>query len=167
MKNSKHVSTPLASHFKLSSKDCPTNEYGKEEMQTIPYSSVVGSLMYAMVCTRLDIAHVVGVVSCFLDNSRKEHWQAVKWIVRYLKGTSRVCLSFGSGKPMLNSYTNVDMADDVDSRKFTSGYMMTFVGGAMSWQSRLQKCVALSFTKAKYIVVTEATNEFLWMQKLL
>ena len=71
----------------------------------------------------------------------------MKWIVRYLKGTSRVCLSFGSGKPMLNSYTNVDMADDVDSRKFTSGYMMTFAGGTMSWQSRLQKCVTLSSQK--------------------
>jgi len=76
MKNFKPV-TPLACHFKLSSKDCPTNEYEKEEMQKIPYSSAVGSLMYDMVCTRPDIAHVIGVVSRFLTNPGKEHWQVV------------------------------------------------------------------------------------------
>ena len=73
MKNSKPVSILFVGHFKLSSKDCPTSEYHKEEMQKISYSSVVGSLMYAMVCTRLDIAHVVGVVSRFLSNLGKEH----------------------------------------------------------------------------------------------
>ena len=101
-------------------------------MHNISYSSAVGSLMYVMVCTRPDIAHVVGVVSRFLANPGKEHWQAVKWILRYLKGTSRVCLCFGSGKPVLNGYTDADMAGDVDYRKSTSGYMMTFAGGAVS-----------------------------------
>jgi len=72
----------------------------------------------------------------------------VKWILRYLKCTFRVCLCFGSGEHVLNGYTNADMVGDVDSRKSTYGYMMTFVGGVVSWQSRLQKCVALSSTKA-------------------
>ena len=96
MSNSTPVSTPLASHFKSSSQQCPTSEKEKEEMKKIPYASVVGSLMYAMVCTRPDIAHAVGVVSCFLSNSGKEYWHAVKWIFKYLRGTSRVCLCFGS-----------------------------------------------------------------------
>jgi len=108
-------------------------------MQKIPYSFAVGSLMYAMVCTRLDIAHAVGIVSRFLANPGKEHWKAMKWILMYLKGTSRVCLCLGSGKLVLNGYTNAYMAGDVDSRKSTSCYMMTFLGGAVSWQSRLQK----------------------------
>ena len=56
----------------------------------------------------------------------------MKWILKYLKGTSRVCLCFRSGKPVLNGYTDANMAGDVDSRKSTSGYMMTFVGGAVS-----------------------------------
>jgi len=73
-------------------------------------------MMHAMVCTRPDIAHVVGVVSHFPASPGKEHWQVVKWILRYLKGTSRVCLCFGSGKPVLNSYTDADMAGDVDFR---------------------------------------------------
>lgn len=69
----KPVSCPLAGHFKLSSNQCPTSEKDKEEMLKIPYASAVGYLMYAMVCTRLDIAHSVSVVSCFLTNSDKEH----------------------------------------------------------------------------------------------
>ena len=123
--------------------------------------------MYVMVCTRPNIAHVVGVVSRFLGNPRKKHWQAVKLILRYLKGTSRVCLCFGSDKLVLNGYTDVDMVGDMDSRQSTFVYMMTFVGRAVSWQSRLQKCVALSSTEAEYIVVTKATKELLWMQKFL
>ena len=78
MNNSKPTSTPLAGHFKLSSQQCPTGEKEKEEMKKIPYASAVGSLMYAMVCMRADIAHAIGVISRFLSNPGKEHWQAVK-----------------------------------------------------------------------------------------
>ncbi|MCI64206.1 GDSL esterase/lipase 1-like, partial [Trifolium medium] len=74
-------------------------------MKKVPYASAVGSLMYDMVCTRPDIAHEVGVVSRFLFNPDKDHWQAVKWILIYLKGTSKVCLCFGGGDPVLDGYT--------------------------------------------------------------
>ncbi|PKI73919.1 hypothetical protein CRG98_005683 [Punica granatum] len=156
MGNAKPVSSPLVSHFKLSSKQYPTSEKEKEEMKKVLYSSTVGSLMYAMVCTRPNIAHSVGV-----------HWNAVKWILRYLRGTSKVCLHFGTDKPELVGYTNTDIAGDIDSRKSTSGYLMTFAGGAISWQSKLQKCIALSTTEAEYIAVTEGCKEMLWLQKFL
>ena len=84
-------------------------------MSRVPYASAVGSLMYAMVCTRPDIAHAVGVVSHFLSNPGREHWGAVKWIMRYLRGTSNLRLTFGSGKSVLVGYTDSDMAEDVDS----------------------------------------------------
>ncbi|KAI4347747.1 hypothetical protein L6164_008530 [Bauhinia variegata] len=140
---------------------------GKEEMKKVPYASVVGSLMYAMVCTRPNVAHAVGVVSRYLSNPSKEHWQVVKWILRYLRGTSRFCLCFGASKHVLDGYTDADMIGDVDSRKSTSGYLMTFVGGAVSWQSKLQKCVALSSTEVEYIAITEARKELLWMKRFL
>ena len=88
-----------------------------------------------MVCTRPDIGYAVGVVSRFLSNIGKEHWSAVKWILRYLKGTAKQCLCFGNGNQILVGYVDADMAGDVDSRKSTSGYLITFVGGAVSWQS--------------------------------
>ena len=89
MKKLKPVSTPLAGHFKLRKRLCPSTKNKKGKMSVIPYSLAVGSLMYAMVCTRLDISHVVGVVSRFLANPSKAHWEAVKWIFRYLRGTQR------------------------------------------------------------------------------
>lgn len=95
MKDAKPIGTPLAAHFKLSTELCPSDDKEKEEMSRIPYASTVGNLMYAMVCTQPDIAYSVGVVSKFLTNPRKQHWQPVKWILRYLKGTSHYCLCFG------------------------------------------------------------------------
>ena len=95
-------------------------------MMKIPYASTVGSLMYAMVCTWPDIGYVVGVVSRFMSNPGKEHWNAVKWILRYLKGTSNMCLRFGSRKPQLDGFTDSDMSADVDTRRSTSGYVMTY-----------------------------------------
>ena len=101
-------------------------------MVAIPYSSAVGSLIYAMVCTRLDIAHAIGVVNRFLANLGKEHWEVVKWIFKYLRGSSKLCLSFRKGKPVLEGYTDADMAGDLDGRKSTSSYLFTFVRGAIS-----------------------------------
>ena len=67
----------------------------------MPYASVVGSLMYAMVCMRPNIAYAIGVVSRFLSNPGKENWVVVKWILKYLRGTSKTCLCFGTEKHVL------------------------------------------------------------------
>ena len=119
----------------MNAKQCPRREKEKAEMRAVSYASTVDSLMYAMVCTRPDIAFVVGAVSQYMSNPIREHWAAVKWILRYLKGTSQVCLWYGVEKTMLESFTNSDMSGDADSRRSTSGYVMTYVGEAMSWQS--------------------------------
>ena len=151
MEKAKVVSTPLATHFKLSSKQIPSNEDEKLYMQRVPYASAVGSLMYTMVCTRLDIAHDVGTVSRFLSNPGREHWNAVKWILRYLRGTVNMMLCFGDDKPTVVGHLDSDIARDIDSRKSTSGYMNKFAGGAVTWQSRLQRCVALSTTEEEFL----------------
>ncbi|GJR64776.1 retrovirus-related pol polyprotein from transposon TNT 1-94 [Tanacetum coccineum] len=83
-----------------------------------------------------DLVHAVGVVSRFLSNPGKKHWEAVKWIFRYLRGTSKLGITFGNRKPMLVGFTDSDMARNKDNMKSTSGYLMTFTGGAVSWQSR-------------------------------
>ena len=122
--------------------------------------------MYAMICTRINIAHAVGVVSIFLENTSKEHWEVVKWIFKYMRGTSKLCLSFGKGNPVLEGYTDANMDGDLDGRKSTSGYLFTFVGGAISWKSKLQKCVALSTTEAEYIATTKAKKGIVWIMAL-
>ena len=80
MKSAKPVSTPLASHLKLSKQMCPTTKEEKEGMTKVPYSSAVGSLIYAMMCTRPDICYVVSLVSMYQYNPGRDHWKAVKII---------------------------------------------------------------------------------------
>ena len=81
MQQSKPVSTPLAAYIKLSTALSPKSKEEKEYMSHVSYSSAVGSIMYAMVCTHPDISHAVSVVSRYMANPTKEHWQAVKWIL--------------------------------------------------------------------------------------
>ena len=88
MQNAKPVSTPFASHLKLSKEMCPKTQDEMYYMSKVPYASVVGSLMYAMVYIRPDIAHAVGVVRRYMKNIGKEHWMEVKWILRYFIGTT-------------------------------------------------------------------------------
>ena len=85
MENAKVVSTPLPGHLKFTKEMCPKTQEKEDNMSKVPYTLVVGRLMYAMVCTRPDIAHAVGVVSRYVSNTEIEHWNAVKWILRYLR----------------------------------------------------------------------------------
>ena len=81
MQDAKAVSTPLASHFRLTKGMCAKAQEEVDKMSNILYSLAIGSLMYEMVCTCLDIAHAVGVVSRYMSNLGMEHWSVVQWIL--------------------------------------------------------------------------------------
>ena len=167
---SKPVSTPLAPHFKLSASSSPRNEAEREYMSKVPYANAVGSLMYAMVCTRLDISQEVGVGSRYMHDPGKEHWQAVKWILRYILKTEDVGLIFEQDKlggQYVVGYCDSDYAGDLDKRRSTTGYVFTLAKAPVSWKSTLQSTVALSTTEAEYMAVTEAVKEAIWLQGLL
>jgi len=136
-------------------------------MSKVPYASAVGNLMYPMVCTKPDIAHAVGVVSRFLSNPGKEHWEGVKWILIYLKSTSKMHLSFKRSNLTLQGFSDADLGGDLDGRKSTTGYIFTLGGTAISWKSKLQGRVSLSTTEAEYIVISEAAKEMIWFKNLL
>ena len=93
--------------------------------------------MYAMVCTRPDIAHAVGVVSRYMNNPGKEHWMAVKWILRYLRGTKNQALCFSGSNIALKGYVDADMAGDRDNRRSTTRYVFTVGGTTVSWVSKI------------------------------
>jgi ATP-binding cassette subfamily B (MDR/TAP) protein 1 len=78
MQNAKPINSPLAGHHKLSKDQYPTSKREKEAMKKVPYHSVVGSLMYAMVCTRHGLTYAIGVVSQFMSNPGEAYWAAVK-----------------------------------------------------------------------------------------
>eukprot|EP00253_Pinus_taeda_P012443 PITA_12443 len=86
--DSKPVKVPIPVGVRLSTKQCPKQQEEEEDMSRVLYASAVGSLMYAMVCTRPDIAHVVGVLRRYMSKPGKEHWTTVKRVFRYLHGTS-------------------------------------------------------------------------------
>nr|XP_009770583.1 PREDICTED: uncharacterized protein LOC104221257 [Nicotiana sylvestris] len=86
---------------------------------------------------RPDIAHAIGTVSGFLSNRGKKYWDAVRWILRYLKGTADLKLCFGNGKPEFVCYTDSNLGGNLGNSRSTSGYLITFTGEVMSWQSRL------------------------------
>ena len=151
---------------------CPSNEAERKEMSRVPYASTMGSLMFAMICTRPDIIQAVGVVSRYMANPDGEHWIAVKRILRYIRGTSDVALCYGELEFTVRGYVDSDFAGDLDKRspaksKSTTGYMFTLAGAAVSWVSKLQTVVALSTTEAEYMAATQACKEAIWIQRLL
>nr|GEU33854.1 retrovirus-related Pol polyprotein from transposon TNT 1-94 [Tanacetum cinerariifolium] len=165
MSSCKPVPTPLAPHFKLSSHECPKSEEDKEDMSRVLYWNAVGSLMYAMVCTRPDLAHAVSVVSRYMHNPGKMHWEAVKCIPRYLKGSSNIGLSFEKGRASPNGvvgYVDFDYTGDLDARKSLSLYTFSHCGSAISWYSFLQAIISLSTTEEEYISSNEGVKEAIW-----
>ena len=169
MANAKVVSTPLANHFKLSTRQCPSTKEEVEDMSKVPYASAVGCLMYAMVCTRPDLAHAVSVVSKYMANPGRQHCDGVKWIFRYLKGTMDYGIMFGRQQKDISvvGYVDSDYAGDLDNRRSTTGYVYTLAGGPICWRSGLQSLVALSTTEAEYMAIAEAAKEALWLAGLV
>ena len=168
MSNAKALDTPSAANIHLSVSFTPKSAGEKEYMSRVPYASAVGSLMYAMVCTRPDLAHSVSVVSRFMSQPGKKHWQAVKRIFRYLKGTSDLGLIYrGDIQCLVTGYSDSDYAGDVDSRRSMTGYVFTLGVSVVSWKATLQPTVSLSTTEAEYMALTEAAKGGIWLKGLV
>lgn len=131
------------------------------------YQSAVGSLMYAMIATRPDIAFALSVVSQFAQNPNDTHWKAVKRIFRYLCGTLDRGITVGRDREGLMGYSDADWGGDRSTRRSTSGYVFVMGGAPISWCSKRQATVALSSCEAEYIALTQASKEAVWLQLLL
>ena len=123
--NAKPRDIPLGSQFKLPKEQSLKTDEDRKHMSKVPYVSAVGSLMYAMMCTSPDITYAVGVVSRYMADPGREHWETVKWRLRYLKGTSSVELSFRKSSVILQGSCDADLGGDLDGRKSTTGYVFT------------------------------------------
>ena len=136
-------------------------------MKAVPYASPVESLMYDMLCTRPDICLTVGIVSRYQSNPGREHWTAIKHIIKYLKRTRDYMLVYQADNLVPIGYTDSDFQSDKDSRKSTSGNVFTLEGGAISWRSIKQSCVADSIIEAEYVTASEAAKEAVWLRNFL
>jgi hypothetical protein len=135
-------------------------------MSKVPYSSAVGSLMYAMFCSGPDLSYAMRLVSRYMANLGKEHWNTVKWIFRYMQGTSNIYLQFGRTRKRLVGYVDSDFAADLGRRRSMTCYVFTIGGCVVSWRACLQPTVAQSTIEAEYIAVCEACKEVVWLKDL-
>jgi hypothetical protein len=131
------------------------------------YMQMVGTLMY-LTSTRPDIMFVVNLLSRYLAHLTELHLQAVKRVLRYIKGT----LSYGifykqSGNTELLAYTNNDYAGDLEDRKSTSSFLFVLSSGAVSWSSKKQAVVTLSTTEAEFIVAASCACQAVWLRRML
>ncbi|KAI9187464.1 hypothetical protein LWI28_028427 [Acer negundo] len=167
MVDAKPVSVPLSAHFKLSAEMCPKKEEEVKKMAIVPYTSAIGSVMYAMVCPRPGIAQSVSLVSRYMSNLERAHCEAVKRLLRHLKGSLNTGLLFKRSEEstfLIKGYVDDDYVGDLDKRRSSIGYIFTLGGGCISWKSQIQSIVALSTTESEYIAVTECIEEAFWVK---
>ncbi|MDV3180562.1 MAG: reverse transcriptase domain-containing protein, partial [Candidatus Phytoplasma australasiaticum] len=132
------------------------------------YKSMVGGLRY-LVHTRPDIAYSVGVVSRYMEKPTKKHLDAVKRILRYIKGTIQYGLVYSkdSGNNILTGFSDSDLGGQVDDRKSTGGMIFYLNESAITWVSQKQKCVALSSCEAEFMAATAAACQGIWLRNIL
>lgn len=141
---------------------------GEHTPVNVPYKEAVGSLLYLAMVTRPDIAYAVNAVSQYAETPSKERWNAVKRIIKYVKGTTGYGILFKPDKPPnLKTYSDADFAGDKATRKSTSGSVI-FVGEtAVSWAARKEKSVALSTTESEFMAASDTAKEVVWLERLL
>lgn len=155
------VSTPVE-------KGTITTDHSEFLPATVPYREAIGSLMFLAIVSRPDISYAVGVLSQVLDKPQQVHWSMIKRIMRYLKGTEKCGILFKCNEDnTLQCFTDSDYAGDPLSRRSTSGMIFMSYGGAVSWRSQRQSCIALSTTEAEFIAASQAAKEAIWLGNLL
>ena len=136
--------------------------------ENVQHQEAVGSLLYLATGTRLDISFAVNVVSQGLNKPAKRHWEMVKRILRYLKGTAEVGITYKHGYDpgVLIAYSDADYADDILTSRSTSGVVCLHLDGPVSWSCKKQKFIAVSTTEAEYIAASEAAKSIIWQARL-
>jgi hypothetical protein len=134
-----------------------------------PYPALAGSILYAATITRPDIAYAASLLCRLMGRWSLDHWKAAKHLLRYIRGTSDLCLTFDAtaGKRALLGWADADWGGCLDTRRSTTGYVFSTYGGVVSWKSRRQPTVALSTTQAELLASTEAGKEAVWLRQLL
>ena len=136
MENSKKGELPIQSNAKLSKTQSPSTEAEIAEMSRVPYASAVGSIMYAMTCTRPDVAFALSMVSRYQGNPGKAHWIAVKNILKYLRRTKEWFLVLGGSDDLkVRGYSDASFQTDRDNYRSQSGWVFTLNGGAVTGKS--------------------------------
>jgi hypothetical protein len=171
MTDCKGAATVVEEKTTLTKNDCPREGSIEQiEMVNNDYRGLVGSLNYLSHTTRPDLAYISHMLSCFINNPGREHWKAAKHVLRYLKKTQDLKLTYRKhNNTKLIAYSDADWAGNIDTRRSTSGYcfFINDKSGAISWSSKFQQTVSTSTAEAELVALTETSKEALYLTNLI
>lgn len=162
MKDAKPSPIPLdTGYYKISDENKLENNFF--------YQKIIGQLLYLSVNSRPDISASVSILSRKVNSPTKTDWNELMRVLRYLKGTGNLKLRLSNNRinEELIGYSDADWAEDRIDRKSNSGFIFKFNGGTISWACRKQQCVAMSSCESEFIALCEASQETVWLRKLL
>ena len=133
----------------------------------LEYSKAIGSLMYAMISTRPDIAFAVGKLSRYTHNPSLIHWQAMNRVFKYLKGTMDYRLSYSGFPSVLEGYSDASWITNMEDHSSTSGWVFRLGGGAICWASKKQTCITNSTMESEFVALAAAGKEAEWLRNLI
>ena len=158
--NFKEVKTPIDLNLALA------KNKGESESQ-VDYAKVLGCLMYIMNCTRPYIACAISKLSRYTSNPNKTHWMAMRRVLGYLKHTQNFALHYKNYSAVIEGYSDANWITSSTESKSTSRYVLTVGGGAVSWKSSKQTCIARSTMEAEFKAFDKAGEEAKWLRNFL
>ena len=156
----KDASTPIDSSVNL-------NKNEGRGIAQLEYASAIGSIMYAMHCTRPDIAYAICKLARYTSNPGIDHWKAIGRLLGYLKKTKNLGLFYTGFPSVLEGYTDASWITSTGDNKSTSGWIFTLGGGAISWASKKQTCITHSTMESEFIALAAAGKEAEWLRNML
>lgn len=151
IKNVKSNNIPLGGHLDLTRNKTHLTKNVVNHMKNIPYDAALGSVMYAMICSRPNLAFAISVLNRFMSEPGEKHWATMEFLLKYLSGSTNLALVYGkhNSPNELYGYVDSDYASNKDNRKSTTAYFYTWCGNCISWKAQQQPIVALSSTEAE------------------
>uniref|UniRef100_A0A2N9F1H7 Reverse transcriptase Ty1/copia-type domain-containing protein n=1 Tax=Fagus sylvatica TaxID=28930 RepID=A0A2N9F1H7_FAGSY len=157
--NVKEVNTSFDSNHKLV-------ENTRRAIAQLEYASVIESMMYAMHCTKPDVAFAVNRLSRYTNSPSVEHWKAIARVLGYLKKTKDLGLYYSGYPAVLEGYSDANWITSVGDNKSTSGWIFTLGVGAISWASKKQSCIFHSIMESEFIALAAAGKEAEWLRNM-
>ncbi|GJS64974.1 retrotransposon protein, putative, ty1-copia subclass [Tanacetum coccineum] len=170
MENSKRGSIPMQEKLKLSKSQGASTPAEVKRMHNVPYALAVGSIIYAVRCTRPEVAFAQNITSRFQQNPGELHLTAVKNILKYLPNTKDMFLVYEGDIKLelrVSCYTNVGYLTDADDLKSQTGYVFVLNGGVVDWKSTKQSIFATLSAEAEYIDALDSSKEAVWVRKFI
>jgi hypothetical protein len=167
LKDAKPQYVPMDPGSKYSKSQSPMSPKQEMEMRNVPYAQAIGSALWPIMVYRADAAAAIGILSQFIQNPGRVHWQALKTLIAYLGTTKHLWLSMGGSENVDGvGYCDSDWAEQ-PGRHSISGYCFKMGMGCVTWSSKKQNLISLSSTEAEYIAQNHAAREALWLRTFL